>query len=379
MSLYQSLKQNLRARFRSWYLETLHRALLTDEGRTITSQALTGLLTSRPQDLEAGRIAEQPYRDLGHAALSTSTAHRDDVIMISARFRSGSTLLWNIFRRLPDCHAYYEPFNERRWFNPQVRGNKVDTTHREVDAYWTEYEGLEFLNDIFDDNWHRRDFYMSADAWNPSMQLYVDQLIQHAHGRPVLQFNRLDLRLPWARKTWPNARFIHLYRHPRDQWLSVLVRPEDCPKDANMAGLLGHDRFYTQLWADDLKHHFPFLDSARCEHPYQLHYYLWKLSYAYGRAYSHCSIGFEELTNCPERVLTELFTLCGVDLKHVENILPIIQPPPFGKWRNYADDEWFLRHETHCENVMAEFFQTVPRDVGGCEVVREGSAVICPV
>jgi hypothetical protein len=30
-------------------------------------------------------------------------------IFITARFRSGSTLLWNMFRRLRGYRAYYEP------------------------------------------------------------------------------------------------------------------------------------------------------------------------------------------------------------------------------------------------------------------------------
>ena len=42
-------------------------------------------------------------------------------IIITGRFRSGSTLLWNIFRDLPECTAYYEPFNERRWFDKTLK------------------------------------------------------------------------------------------------------------------------------------------------------------------------------------------------------------------------------------------------------------------
>lgn len=350
----------MRDLLRGLYLSTLRRGLRTDEGRSALSDALTGLLAGRPQDIRPALLTESPYRDLGTATRSGLTCRRDDIIMISARFRSGSTLLWNIFRHLPGCHAYYEPFNERRWFNPQTRGDRVDSTHREVDVYWTEYEGLEDLDELFSDDWHQHGFYMNEEAWNPRMQQYVDRLIEHAPGRPVLQFNRLDLRLPWARRTWPNAKFIHLYRHPRDQWLSVLVKPDAFPKDGRMEDFTTVDRFYTRTWATDLKYHFPFLDERTCEHPYQLHYYLWKLSYLYGRAYSHLSIGFEELTNCPERVLADLFSVCGIDLRHIETILPIIQPPPFGKWKQYADDDWFRRHETHCENVMSGFFGTGP-------------------
>ena len=39
----------------------------------------------------------------------------------------------------------------------------------------------------------------------------------------MLQFNRADLRVAWLRQQFPQAKLIHLYRHPRDQWLSVFV------------------------------------------------------------------------------------------------------------------------------------------------------------
>jgi len=63
-------------------------------------------------------------------------------VFITARFRSGSTLLCNLFRQVDACTAYYEPFNERRWFDPSVRGNRVDPTHRDVEDYWREYDAL---------------------------------------------------------------------------------------------------------------------------------------------------------------------------------------------------------------------------------------------
>jgi hypothetical protein len=41
----------------------------------------------------------------------------------------------------------------------------------------------------------------------------------------VLQFNEIDLRLPWFRAHFPTARILHLYRHPREQWCSSLFDP----------------------------------------------------------------------------------------------------------------------------------------------------------
>jgi hypothetical protein len=190
------------------------------------------------------------------------------------------------------------------------------------------------------------------------MKAYMEQLVERASGRPVLQFNRLDFRLPWARATFPNAKFVHLYRHPRDQWTSNLQQLDRFPPDGQMSDFADDDGFYLLNWARDLKYRFPFLDEQSIEHPYQLHYFLWKLSYVYGRTYSDVSLGFEELTTNPERALFHLFETCGIEASHIEGLLPLIEPPPSGKWKSYADDAWFKRHEENCEDVLASFFST---------------------
>jgi hypothetical protein len=35
-------------------------------------------------------------------------------VFVTGRFRSGSTLMWSLFRNVPGCTAFYEPLNERR-------------------------------------------------------------------------------------------------------------------------------------------------------------------------------------------------------------------------------------------------------------------------
>ena len=66
-------------------------------------------------------------------------------VFITARFRSGSTLLWQIFRQLPEATAFYEPHNGRRWFDTAQLDRQVDPSHRGVDNYWREYEGMAAL------------------------------------------------------------------------------------------------------------------------------------------------------------------------------------------------------------------------------------------
>ena len=68
---------------------------------------LDGILNCRP---ELVGNAQSPY-ELG--AVETSDRY-DDMVLVTGRFRSGSTLLWNLFRHCDGVTAYYEPFNRRR-------------------------------------------------------------------------------------------------------------------------------------------------------------------------------------------------------------------------------------------------------------------------
>ncbi len=343
---------------RDEFFDVWKKACTADDGKSALAGSLGDLLSWRPSDVNTDVFSESPYNEVGRRSASQPTCERDDIIIVSARFRSGSTLLWNLFRNIPGFVSYYEPFNERRWFDPNARGERVDSTHRKVADYWAEYDGMADLGDVFDEAWNEQELYMSEGAWNPRMKSYMEQLVERADGRPVLQFNRLDFRLPWARRTFPNAKLVHLYRHPRDQWTSNLQKIERFAPDGKMSNFAEVDGFYLLNWARDLKYHFPFLEEKTIEHPYQLHYFLWKLSYVYGRSWSDVSVGFEELTTNPERALFHLFDTCSIDESHIESLLPLIEPPPFGKWKKYAADAWFKRHEEHCEDVLASFFAT---------------------
>jgi hypothetical protein len=347
----------LRGPLRRWFFHFLRRTWETDEGKRMAADALRGLLLERPVlQLAPEAISTQPYSDLPALNRAEKPFQRNGVVIITARFRSGSTLLWNLFRHVEGFTAYYEPFNERRWFDPRHRGERIDPSHKQVSDYWKEYDGLSEVAKYYDERWIDRELYMSADAWNPAMKRFVEILIARAAGRAALQFNRIDFRLPWFRRHFPRARLIHLYRHPRDQWMSALTEESRCfPRDGRMADFARHDHFYLLRWARDLRYQFPFLDADAVEHPYQLHYYLWKLSYLFGRAYADYSLAFESLVQQPEAELPKLLAVVEAGGADVSKLISLIIAPPLAKWRDYADDAWFRRHETPCEEVLEEF------------------------
>ncbi len=76
------------------------------------------------------------------------------------------------------CRSYYEPLNERRWFDPASRGNRIDPTHRGVDDYWREYEGLTELGQWHRADWTIRSLFMDESAWDADLQQYFSRLIE---------------------------------------------------------------------------------------------------------------------------------------------------------------------------------------------------------
>lgn len=349
-----------RMMLRRWLFRFVQRIAATEDVKAMATDTLRGLLHWQPDiDPRHLKMAQPLYEELGQSHRAVQSARHRNAIIITGRFRSGSTFLWNIFRHLEGMTAYYEPFNERRWFDPRTRGDRLDQTHKHVEDYWREYDGLDMLGDYYREQWTYKNLFMGKDFWAPEMKRYVELLIEKAAGRPVLQFNRIDLRLQWFRHHFPDAKIIHLYRHPRDQWCSFLLNPQCFPKDGDMEQFAPHDKFYLRSWARDLQYHFPFLAEAHISHPYQMFYLLWKISYLWGMNFSHYSIAFENLMHNPGAVLKDLFGFLEIDHFNMEKIQSLLAKPDIGKWQKYADDAWFKNHESACETVLEHFFASL--------------------
>jgi hypothetical protein len=187
---------------------------------------------------------------------------------------------------------------------------------------------------------------------DPELFAYIGNLIAAAPVRAVMQFNRVDFRLAWLRRQFPQARLIHLYRHPRDQWCSTLVDPSRVKRTVTVSAFEDHDHYYLLSWARDLSHYFPFLNPRSFDHPYDIFYMIWKLSWMFGVHNCHHSVAYEELCSNPKRELPRLLSAAGLPSADPAPLMRLISPTPTSRWREYAPPEWFEAREAHCETVL---------------------------
>lgn len=346
----------LRNRLRDLFFSSLRHVATIRESRDMFAELLRNQNAPPPApELSSARQWVPPYPELRRAWREDPVCRRSDVIFVTGRFRSGSTLVWNLFRSLPAFTSYYEPFNERRWFDASTRGSHVDASHLEVANYWAEYDGLDELDRYFSAHWKLQQLYMPAHVWNPAMQRYIETLIEKAPARPVLQFNEMDLRLPWLRARFPRARMLHIFRHPRDQWCSTLGRNPSRCASRNLQQFASVDGFYLLPWGEDLQRYFPFLTLDRDAHPYELFYQIWKLSYLFGRVHADVSISFENLVQSPEATMRRVFDGLGIAIEPSNALLSLVKPVPLGKWRSYAAAEWFEAIEERVDRTFDEY------------------------
>jgi len=147
-------------------------------------------------------------------------------------FRTGSTYIFNIFRRSDEGYfTYYEPFNEllqsgeNTFFemNEKYQYRSKFLKHTIKKPYFYEYSHFrDKLNYAFDPSFSFNKFYLTRNSLEPKLSQYIQLLLERAKGRPVLCFCRSIFRSEWLHNNFKSLR-IYVYRNPRDQWASYQV------------------------------------------------------------------------------------------------------------------------------------------------------------
>jgi hypothetical protein len=281
-------------------------------------------------------------------------------LFVVGRFRSGSTALWNILRHIPDVTTYYEPCHDS--LLEHLRAHTLaDPSHVGVSEYWKEYVPImERLPEYYRRNFATQRLCLSGDADHPELERYLRFLVSSAPQGNIaaLKLNRMDLRLPWLRRRFPETPIIYIYRNPRDQWVSM-VRNQ-----------LDHD-------VDDPWLNIPVLGSDRITTSYERHYLIWRVCLELGQLHADCVLSFDDdLQEHPETGLGKLLDLIGVDQGLADELRPLLVDRKGGAWRKYHDDAWFSDIETRCDSYLhqvgmaqrihrEELFSGLPQGIPG--------------
>lgn len=150
-------------------------------------------------------------------------------IFIHTMFRTGSTYIWDKFRKDPNCVAYYEPFhNELK----DLKDKSIKCCNKSVfeylkhpeqdEPYFSEFKPV-ILPDggvkYFKESFIAREFCYNGN--NQDLKNYIDLLIQTAEPRiPVFEFNRSSLRTEWFKTNYKDSFNVYLMRNPRDTFTS---------------------------------------------------------------------------------------------------------------------------------------------------------------
>ena len=195
-------------------------------------------------------------------------------LLISGRFRSGSTLLWQLLRASKDTVAFYEPDHDG--LLAHIANTMPMPSHVGVQRYWDEYAGREaLLASHHQADFGSRDFLLEAHDERPALADFLQALAHScAPRRAVLKLNRFSLRLPWLRAHLPDARILHLTREPRAAWFSSRRHLPAERWDASCE----LDAYDLLQWTLDLAPKLPFLASLLDRPSYSLHFALWRLS-----------------------------------------------------------------------------------------------------
>lgn len=196
------------------------------------------------------------------------------VIFISGRFRSGTSMLWNIFNQLPEYCAWYEPLHPN--LLSHIKYVKPKEDHVGIDDYWQNYLNLSDLSEHHNADFGQNQIFLEKYSLYDELKNYIQYLIDKSGDKiPVLQFNRMDLRLGWLKNNFPHATIIHLKRDVFPLWMSCRkhLKTQVC-KDYESHP----DAYDLMQWSADLSQHFPMLQAEKNRHGYYRHYFIWKLA-----------------------------------------------------------------------------------------------------
>ena len=196
--------------------------------------------------------------------------------------------MWQLFNELDGFCAWYEPLHPQ--LLAAIESVKPKQDHVGIDDYWAVYRAHPEFKKTYSSELATHHLYLDDRSDYPALKKHIEHLLElSAPAVPVLQFNRVDLRLSWLKKHFPTAKIIHIDRNPLQ-----LYRSQRKHISAELRDVAGHwDAYELMPWCHALFREFPFLLSPEPSHAFYPFYGLYQLSKIIASQHADITINLE--------------------------------------------------------------------------------------
>ena len=289
-----------------------------------------------------------------------------DSIFITARYRTGSTYLYSLFSSLANVAAFYEPLSYYLvdWLNKddiESQKTKYWFSHTLKENYFSEFKSLE--REILM-KYYKREFgitkiVMSGIDKHDKLKDYITFLLSsHPHKLKVLQFNRIDFRLPWFKVNFPNALIVNLRRNSRDIYSSYIglnLRLYDRGQYkfdddwGEMIECMGLNEELNALSEVSIPRFFP-----HDLNNYEKIYLLNQLSNLWADRFADLIIEYESLVQDPVGLLSKIKSQTSNFELNFKSELIEPRKDRVNVWQQYHSESWFKECEAKCDNLIEQ-------------------------
>ncbi|WP_162846704.1 sulfotransferase [Marinicella litoralis] len=258
----------------------------------------------------------------------------NQAIFITGRFRSGTSFLWQLFDQLDGYCAWYEPLHPQ--LLAAINHIQPKQDHVGIQDYWTTYRQHPGFEKYHDMSFATQNLYLEANDDEARLAAYINQLIELSGDEvPVLQFNRVDFRLPWLRANFPNAKIIHIARNPLQLYHSQRKHINSaCRHDVNY-----WDAYELLPWCYALSNEFPFLLKANSKHAFYPFYALYQLSNRVAEIYADVSINLDKHVFQSDEFIAKLSQVVKLNDQQKHHIKTLTHVPDFPLFNDELTDE----------------------------------------
>ncbi len=282
-----------------------------------------------------------------------------DCIFITGRYRTGTTFLYSLFSYLENTAVFYEPLHpdlleyldQSQNLSEQL---KALNSHTFKGQYFEEYKVLnrDILFSLHQKEFGSRKLIMSTVDSYYDLKNYLFFLIRSLPDLPlkILQFNRVDFRLGWLKKNFPNALIVNLRRNPRDiyaSYRSVNTRNMGENNEKEIGGLFYLDQYINLLG----KLSSPQI-CVQQMNTYEKIYFLNQLSNLWSDYLADVILDYEELVEDPVGITSRIASQVKGFTPKWKNDEIVAAKKDRVVWQEYHESSWFLNCESKCDNLI---------------------------